>query len=63
MKNLLTNWKFWAAVIAAIVIIVCVILFFTNRTFAYVTASGLIGLLLGFIIGYYVGRKYPVAKS
>ena len=60
MKNLFRNPKFWAAVIAAIVIIVCVILFFTNRTFAYVTASGLIGLLVGFIVGYIVGIKYPI---
>ena len=60
MKNLLSNWKFWCAIIAAIVIIVCVILFFTNRTFAYVTASGLIGLLVGFIVGYIVGIKYPI---
>ena len=60
MKNLLTNWKFWLAVAAVIVVTVCVILFFTNRTFAYVTASGLIGLLVGFIVGYVVGIKYPV---
>ena len=61
--NILKSWKFWAAVIAAIVIIVCVILYFTNRTFAYVTASALIGVLAGFIAGYVVGRKYPVGKA
>ena len=63
MKNLLTNWKFWLAVAAVIVVIVCIILFFTNRTFAYVTASGLIGLLVGFIAGYVVGIKYPIGKA
>ena len=60
MKNLLCNWKFWVAVAAVVALIVCIILFFTNRTFAYVTASGLIGLLVGFIVGYVVGIKYPV---
>ena len=58
--NILKSWKFWVAVAAVIVVIVCVILFFTNRTFAYVTASGLIGLLVGFIVGYVVGIKYPI---
>ena len=60
MKNLLTNWKFWCAVAAVVALIVCIILFFTNRTFAYVTASFLIGALAGFIAGYIVARKNPV---
>ena len=60
MNEILKKWQFWVAVSAVIVAIVCVILFFTNRTFAYVTASGLIGLLVGFIAGYIVGIKYTV---
>ena len=60
MKEFWKSWKFWAAVIAVILIIVCVILFFTNRTFAYVASSATIGLLIGFIAGYVIGRKYPI---
>ena len=58
--NILKSWKFWVAVAIVIALIVCVILFFTNRTFAYVLSSGLIGLLVGFIAGYIVGIKYPI---
>lgn len=58
--DILKNWKFLVAVAIVIALIVCIILFFTNRTFAYVSASALIGLLVGFIAGYIVGRKYPV---
>ena len=63
MKEIWKKWQFWVAVAAVIVVIVCIILFFTNRTFAYVTASGLIGLLVGFIAGYIVGIKYPIGKA
>ena len=58
--NILKSWKFWLAVAAVVALIVCIILFFTNRTFAYVTASALIGVLAGFIAGYIVARKNPV---
>ena len=58
MKNLLTNWKFWAAVIAAIVIIVCVVLWFVSPKFCLAASGLLIGLLLGFIAGYFVHKYY-----
>ena len=58
--DILKKWQFWVAVAIVIALIVCIILFFTNRTFAYVASSGLIGLLVGFIAGYVIWRKYPV---
>lgn len=57
MKNLIKSWKFWAAIIAVLLIIVTVILCFTIPTFAYATGGLLIGALAGFIFGYFIGQK------
>ncbi|MBR3647109.1 MAG: hypothetical protein IKN59_01800 [Paludibacteraceae bacterium] len=56
--NIIKNWKFWVAIVAVVLIIACVILWFTNRTFCYATSGLVIGLLVGFIVGYFVGKKY-----
>lgn len=60
MKDILKKWQFWAAVVALVLIIVCVILYFTVPTFFYAASGCLIGLLAGFIAGYFVGKKYGV---
>ena len=54
---MIKSWKFWAAIIAVLLIIVTVVLCFTVPTFAYATAGLLIGGLAGFIFGYFVGNK------
>lgn len=60
MKNLITSWKFWAAVIAAIVLIVCTILYFTVPAFKDIlitVLAAIAGLAIGYAIGYAVGQK------
>lgn len=57
MKDLIKSWKFWVAIIAAVLVLVTVVLCFTVPTFAYATGGLLIGALAGFIGGYFVGQK------
>ena len=47
------------AVAAVIVVIVCVILFFTNRTFAYVTAYGQYWPAISNVVDVISGMPYP----
>lgn len=63
MKDLLKNWKFWAAVVAAVLVIVTVVLYFTVPVFAYATGGLLIGALAGFIGGYFVCKKYGLKTN
>ena len=60
MKDLLKNWKFWACVIALVLLIVAVVLYFVSEKFCYAVSGCLIGALAGFIGGYFVGKKYGV---
>ena len=62
MKDLLKSWKFWVAVVAAVLVLVTVVLCFTVPTVAYATGGLLIGALAGFIGGYFVGKKYGLQK-
>ena len=62
MKDLLKNWKFWAAVVAVVLLIVAVVLWFVSPKFCYAASGLLIGALAGFIGGYFVGKKYGVCK-
>ena len=57
MKEFLKKWQFWAAVIALILLIVAVVLYFINPLFCYAASGLLIGALAGFIAGYFVGQK------
>lgn len=59
MKDLIKSWKFWAVIIALLLIIVTVVLLcFTVPVFAYATGGFTIGALLGFIGGYFISKKY-----
>jgi len=60
MKEWIKSWKFWAAVIALVLVIVAIVLYFTVPNFTYAIGSLLIGALAGFIGGYFVGKKYNV---
>ena len=51
------SWKFWVAVVAAVLAIVCVVLYFTKPIFCYFASGLLIGLLAGYIIGFFVAKK------
>jgi len=53
------NWKLWAAIVAAVLLIVAVVLYFTAPVFCYAVSGLLIGGLAGFIWGYAVGNKQP----
>ena len=57
MKEFWKSWKFWLAVVAAVLLIVAVVLYFTYPVFCYAVSGFLIGGLLFFIIGYYVAKK------
>lgn len=57
MKDCWKSWKFWAAVIAAVLIIVAIVLYFTAPKFSYAVSGLVIGGLAGFICGYVVGTK------
>lgn len=63
MKDLLKSWKFWAAIIAVVLLIVAVVLFFVSPKFCYAVSGLLIGALAGFIGGYFVGKKNVVAPK
>lgn len=52
MKDLLKSWKFWVALAAVVLVIVCIVLFFTVPEFAQVTGGALIGLIVGAILCY-----------
>lgn len=58
MKEFWKTWQFWVAVVAAVLLIVCIVLWFTCRPFCYASSGFLIGGLLCFGIGYVVGKKY-----
>lgn len=51
------SWKFWAAVVAVILLIVAVVLYFVSPKFCYAASGLFIGALAGFIGGYFVGAK------
>ena len=61
MKDLLKSWKFWTAIIAVVLLIVAVVLFFVSPKFCYAVSGLLIGALAGFIGGYFVGKKNAAA--
>jgi len=54
---MLKDWRFWAAVVAVILLIVAVVLYFLSREFCYAVSGLLIGSLAGFIAGYFVTKK------
>lgn len=58
MKELIKSWKFWAVIVASVLVIVAVVLYFTVPKFTYATAGFLIGTLLGFVGGHFVAKKY-----
>ena len=58
MKDFWKSWKFWAAVVAVLLIIAAVVLYFTIPVFCYAVSGLLIGLAGGFIWGYCVGSKH-----
>ena len=63
MKDFLKKWQFWAVVAAVVLAIVCVVLYFTVpafKTVVWEAAAGLLLIVIGFGIGYYVGKKYGV---
>lgn len=51
------DYRFWLAVVALILAIVAVVLYFTKPIFCYFVSGFLIGGLLCFIIGFYVAKK------
>ena len=51
------NWKIWAAIVAAVLLIAAIVLYFTVPVFCYAVSGLLIGGLGGFIWGYAVGQK------
>lgn len=57
-RNMLKDWRFWAAVVAVVLLIVAVVLYFVSPIFCYFVSGLLVGALGGFIGGYFVGRKY-----
>lgn len=57
MKEIWKDWRFWLVIAAVVLIIVCIVLWFTCRPFCYATSGLLIGALAGFIGGYVVGKK------
>ena len=58
MKDFWKTWQFWAAVVALVLIIVAVVLYFYKPTFCYFVSGLTIGALAGFIAGYFVSKKY-----
>lgn len=59
--EILKSWKFWAVVIAVVLLIVAVVLYFVSPKFCFAASGLLIGALAGFIGGYYVGKKNVAA--
>lgn len=57
MKDFWKSWQFWAAVIALILIVVAVVLYFVAPKFCYAASGFAIGALAGFIAGYFIGKK------
>ena len=55
---MIKDWRFWAAVVAVVLLIVAVVLYFVSPKFCFAMSGLLIGALAGFIGGYFVGRKY-----
>ena len=55
---MLKDWRFWAAVVAVVLLIVAVVLYFVSPRFCFAASGLLIGLLAGFIVGYFVHKKY-----
>lgn len=51
------DYRFWLAVVAAVLLIVAVVLYFTYPVFCYAVSGLLIGALAGYIIGYYIAKK------
>lgn len=58
MKNIIKSWQFWAAIIAVVLAIVAVVLYFVSPKFCYLASGLLIGALGGFIGGYFTSKKY-----
>lgn len=54
MKDLITSWKFWAAVIAAVILIVCTILYFTVPAFKDILIT-VFAALAAFAVGIGIG--------
>ena len=57
MKEFWKDWRFWVAVAAVVLVIVCVVLWFTCREFCYASSGFLIGGMIGLAIGYWLGKK------
>ena len=64
MKDFWKSWKFWAVVAAVVVAIVLVVLYLTIPAFAefvkdfvLYAVTAILGIAIGFGIGYYVGGK------
>lgn len=57
MKEFWKDYRFWLAIVAAVLLIVAVVLYFTYPVFCYAVSGLLIGLLAGYIIGYFVAKK------
>ena len=63
MKSFWKDYRFWLAIIAVVLAIVAVVLYFTYPLFAYAVSGLLIGALAGFIAGFYVAKnKYYIEK-
>ena len=70
MKDLIKNWKFWAivaAVVAAIVLVVCYLTIpafaaFVKDFLLYIVTAAL-GVGVGFGVGYYVAKKKDITPS
>ena len=62
MKEFWKDWRFWVAVAAVVLVIVCVVLWFTCRELCYASSGFLIGGMIGLAIGYWLGKKYGVCK-
>ena len=59
--EILKSWKFLAVIIAVVLLIVAVVLYFVSPKFCFAASGLLIGALAGFIGGYYVGKKNVAA--
>ena len=57
MKEFWKTWQFLTAVVAVILLIVAVVLYFVSPKFCYAASGLLIGTFAGFIGGYFVGNR------
>ena len=57
MKEFWKTWQFLTAVVAVILLIVAVVLYFVSPKFCYAASGLLIGAFAGFIGGYFVGNR------